>query len=122
MNIRNLTPHIITISTHDGYVILPRHSAPVPRLEVERTALPPLVYDGHHIPLVRSRMGAVRDLPPAEEEVCLVVSALVAEACPERSDLLYPGEAVRDDSGRVVGCAGLCAGPGYAAIARKAVS
>jgi len=50
----------------------------------------------------------------------LIVSALVAEhpsvAC--RTDLAYPGEAIRDEAGKVIGANGLCAGPGLAAKMR----
>ena len=31
-----------------------------------------------------------------------------------RSDLAYPGEAIRDPEGKIIGAKGLCAGPGLA--------
>jgi hypothetical protein len=59
-------------------------------------------------------MGNPQGLPEPEDGVVLVVSALVAEAAPEREDLAYPGEAIRDSDGKIVGAKGLCAGPGLA--------
>lgn len=36
-----------------------------------------------------------------------------------RTDLAYPGEAIRDRDGKIVGCRGLCAGPGLAESLRS---
>jgi hypothetical protein len=39
-----------------------------------------------------------------DEPVFYIVSSLVAAACPERTDLLVPGNAVRDADGKIIGC------------------
>ena len=59
------------------------------------------------IALTRQTFGEVVDLPEPEKDVMLIVSRLVASACPDRSDLLVPGPLVRDSEGEVIGCRGL---------------
>lgn len=59
-----------------------------------------------HIPLVRKRYGSVEGLPEPRQSVAYIVSQVVADACPDRDDLLVPHDMVRDDAGRVVGCRG----------------
>lgn len=59
------------------------------------------------IPLFRTTFGEVVGLPAQEEGVLLIVSAMVRTALPARTDLLSPGEPVRDAEGRVIGCKGL---------------
>jgi len=107
---KNYTPHVINIHTGSGIMTL-EPAGPAPRLTVERE------YVGHFmaIPMVRSKMGDPDGLPAPADGVYLIVSALVAEhpSLSNRGDPLYPGEAVRDDAGRVIGCKGLCVGPGW---------
>lgn len=114
MKIKNLTPHPITIETSGGFAgtVTLQTDGTAPRLTVSREPLS----DIGGIPIVRSTMGAPEGLPEQTEGVLLIVSALVAEhpSVRHRVDLAYPGEAVRDDEGRIIGCRGLCAGPGLA--------
>ena len=115
MKLMNFTPHPITI-VDDGASTLYSVDGPAPRLNVEREALGRL--GGTSI--VRSTMGEPTGLPDPQEGVVLIVSALVAEhpAVAHRRDLAYPGEAIRDPDGKIVGAKGLCAGPGLAALLR----
>jgi len=127
MKFLNFTPHELSI--HGGsHVMLTRTvtvypiSGPAPRLDVDREQLGSLSIDGtttgHSV--VRSVLGCPAQLPAEVEGTILIVSALVAEhplvAC--RTDLAYPGEAIRDAAGKVIGANGLCAGPGLAAKMR----
>lgn len=108
MQFINMTPHPLNISgTH-----IPVGELPTPRLEVTREQLGEL----GGFSMVRSTMGAPTGLPEEQEGVVLIVSALVAEhpSVAHRGDLAYPGEAIRDENGRIVGAKGLCAGPGLA--------
>lgn len=109
---KNLTPHSLRIRREDGsYMILPPEPQPA-RCSVERQLLDPLA----GCQLVRPKIGEVTGLPHHSPGVFLIVSALVAEHpdCRDRGDLVYPGEAIRDADGRVIGAIGLCAGPGWA--------
>ena len=110
----NLTPHPINIH-YGGGVLNLAQSGTVPRLEEHKTELAPL--DG--VPLCTIKMGVPQGLPAPQEGVYLVVSALVANhpSVSNRNDLLYPGPAVRDENGRIVGCRGLCV-PETAAVNR----
>lgn len=111
MELKNYTPHTLTLHGETWITHLPV-AGPAPRLAVSRQQLGTLA----GLPLVRSTMGAPEGLPEPVAGVVLVVSALVAEAAPEREDLAYPGEAIRDAEGRIVGARGLCAGPGLAKL------
>ena len=106
---KNYTPHPLSIHTGDGVLEL-MPDGPAPRLTVKRIDLKELF----GVPLVRSVMGLPENMPPKTAGIVYIVSALVAEACPDRDDLVYPGEAIRDKNGRIVGARGLCAGPGLA--------
>ena len=59
------------------------------------------------VDMYRPVFGEVTGLPEYEEGVYLLVSAMVREALPLRSDLVSPGQLLRDDNGNVIGCLGL---------------
>jgi hypothetical protein len=108
VRLRNLTPHPLHLARADGTFLDLPVEGETPRLDPHRQALGSI--DG--LSLVRTTLGAVQGLPPKVPGTIVIVSALVAEACPERNDLASPGEALRDESGRIVGAKGLAAGPG----------
>ena len=102
--IQNHTPHTINIHTPDGAIVtIAPQGSPVPRVETIAVDEAPI----GAIPTVVSRLGPVSNLPPATPGVYLVVSQIVASACPDRDDLLYPYDLVRDDKGRPIGCRAL---------------
>lgn len=107
MKIINLTPHSLTLVGGNGALEVPP-SGTVARLAVTRTALSPVVIDGVTLAVNLPVMGDVTDLPSAVDGVILVVSALVAGAV-NRSDVMSPGELIRDNAGNVIGARGLCA-------------
>lgn len=107
MEIKNLTPHSLTLVGANGTLVVPP-SGVVARLAVTRTALSPVNIDGVELAVSLPVLGEVTDLLPAENGVILVVSALVAGAV-NRADVLSPGELIRDAGGNVVGAHGLCA-------------
>ncbi len=55
----------------------------------------------------RQEVGEVTGLPAKEDGVWLVVSAQVRLELPSRSDLVSPGELIRNAEGQPVGCKGL---------------
>ena len=59
------------------------------------------------VPLAVVAYGEVTGLPDPAPGVVVVVSAMVRAACPDRADLASPGEPVRDEAGRVIGCRSL---------------
>lgn len=98
----NLTPHEITIIRDDGNIALPP-SGTIARCTVNRHQVGSV--DG--IPVNRTVFGAVEGLPDPQPDTYYIVSAIVAQACPDRSDLLITDDAVRDDQGRIIGCRAL---------------
>ena len=58
------------------------------------------------IPITRQTFGKVTGLPAPHEGVRYIVSSRVADACPDRKDLVVPGPAVRDENGNQIGCEG----------------
>jgi len=55
----------------------------------------------------RTQFGAVTGLPDPQPDTIFVVSALVAQAVPDRQDVFITDDAVRDDQGRLIGCRAL---------------
>lgn len=98
--LRNLTPHSVTLHRTDGSVETIQPEGLVPRAEMETVQTGTLA----GVPVRITRPSRVVDLPPPEEGTMLIVSRVVASAAPDRDDLVFPDELVRDDQGRVVGC------------------
>ena len=56
------------------------------------------------IPVFRWVPDEIVNLPGPKPDTYYIVSKMLAKACPERKDLIFPGTLVRDESGDVVGC------------------
>lgn len=106
MKIINLTPHTITIIDDNGNVVGSYESAGLARVD----SLP---------------LGDVVGLPEPEDGTVYVVSVLVAERLPHRTDLRVPGGQVRDGDGRIIGCRSLaepsCTSPALALLTTPVV-
>jgi len=94
----NLTPHAVnlpdrTIEASGTLARCAEVSAPVTTV------------DG--IEVIRKTFGTVTGLPAAEAGTWYIVSMLVRAACPNRTDLLSPGDLVRDAAGQIIGCKNL---------------
>ena len=100
MDLVNLTPHRLNIHTDGGLRVLP--SDGVARVASVSVAADPI----EDIPTCRTTLGEVTGLPDPQEGVIYIVSGMVAGAAP-RPDVFSPGDLVRDDSGRPIGCKGL---------------
>lgn len=98
----NLTPHEITIISEGGNITIPP-SGTVARCAVTRRQVGSV--DG--IPVNRTVFGAVEGLPEPQPNTYYIVSAIVAQARPDRGDLLITDDAVRDAQGRIIGCRAL---------------
>lgn len=107
--LKNLTPHEVKIYKLNGTapdldVVIEANEGIVARVSCEYQKVDKQV-DG--IDLYRPVFGEVTSLPEYSEGTYLLVSAMVREALPLRSDLVSPGQLLRDDDGNVVGCLGL---------------
>lgn len=105
MNLVNLTPHTINIFDGEGNEIktVPA-SGEVARVNELRTAKQPV----GNIPVTTASYGNVIGLPAPSDDTIYIVSSLVLQRT-SRADVFAPGPAVRDESGRIVGCNGLSA-------------
>ena len=101
----NLCPHAINVLDDAGKPVLTVQ----PSGELARVSQTEEVVAIPDLPCVvtRQTLGTVTGLHDVNPGVFLIVSRLVAAACPEGDDLLIPGPLVRDDAGNPIGCRGL---------------
>ena len=107
MEIKNLTPHELTLVAEDGSIL--RKISPSGTIaRAYQKDEPAGELDG--FPLVRSSYGEPIDLPEYEEGVYLFVSLATAKAAQtagrRTDDLLISSQQVRDENGNIVGCRG----------------
>lgn len=107
----NYTPH--TIHLHAGPGVQSIESLGVARaaeIVTSSTELPTDPFgDGGmvvNVPLAQKRYGSVTGLPDPKPDTLYIVSTLIQQACPGRTDLVSPDDAIRDSGGRVTGCKG----------------
>ena len=106
MKLKNLTPHnVVIVVDETTKIVIP--SDGIARVTETKTVCPSIVIDGATVETFSSSFGEVENLPPQEEGVMVIVSAMVASAAMDREDLLVPGELVRDNGGNIVGCKSL---------------
>lgn len=101
MKIINCTPHAITFLREDNSVLATvEPSGTIARASQTRDR----VSEVNGIPVNQCSYGSVTGLPDPQPETIYLVSALTAQACRDRNDVYITDDAVRDDSGRIVGC------------------
>lgn len=97
----NLTPHAINFLDGNNSVLATVEPSGV----VARAAQTRETVDSvNGIPVNQCSYGAVTGLPDPQPETIYLVSALTAQACRDRNDVFITDDAVRDDSGRIIGC------------------
>lgn len=101
MTIINLTPHAINFLREDNSVLATiEPSGVVARASQTRER----VSEVNGIPVNQCSYGAVTGLPDPQPETIYLVSALTAQACRNRSDVFIVDDAVRNESGQIIGC------------------
>lgn len=110
--LRNLTPHDVVIRIPDAAdASLHPESTPA-RCRLSRTVTGSVRTGFGEIPLTRTHLVAdVSGLPDPEPGTLLIVARDVVLARPDRADLVFPDDIVRDDAGRVVACRALGRAP-----------
>ena len=101
MDIINLTPHTLNIHNPQGIINLP--SSGKVRVSTEYKHVDTI----NGVEVFECEYGRVEGLPEAKDGVIYIVSGLVKAAVPNREDVMSPGELVRDEHGRPIGCRGL---------------
>jgi hypothetical protein len=99
----NLTPHNVNVINDDGTTTYPP-SGTVARVTTQSVRVG-LLGDG--TPLFRTLYGEVEGLPEPTEGTVYLVSSLVRNRVPNRTDVFSPFQLVRDENGNTVGCRGL---------------
>ena len=101
----NLTPHDINIVNNAGEVIITYPPMGViPRLREILRDYGDLLTNVYPIPVEIVSYGETLNLPDQELNTYLIVSKMIADANLKRTDLLFPGELVRNDKGQIIGC------------------
>lgn len=113
MTLRNLTPHKIAVFNREEkkeFTIEPEGVVPRVKMVKSRSedfGTNHVNLSGHQHRIEVDDVFAsseVENLPQEEGNVFLIISRTVAEAVPERNDLIIPNDTVRDENGRIVGC------------------
>ena len=99
MNFVNLTPHVINETT-SGRSFEP--SGDVSRVAVTYEPFSSL----DEIPVYAAFYGDVSGIPAPLKGTTYIVSGMVLTHCEGRSDVVAPGDLVRDDDGKPIGCKG----------------
>lgn len=100
MQIINLTPHTINFLDGDNNPILTvEPSGVIARARQTRTPCGTVA----GIPVNQCAYGQVQGLPEPAKETIYVVSAITAQACPEREDVYIVDDSVRNEDGRIIG-------------------
>jgi hypothetical protein len=103
----NLTPHNIDIFLPDETHRVIPPTGDIARVTQTFTSAGSI----EGIPVVRTQLGDVFNLPDTEPGVYYIVSRMVIQALPQRKDLVAPGQLIRDDDGRPIGVRELIRNP-----------
>jgi len=109
MKVVNLTPHALNLmpAGPTGPVVTIPPSGQVARCATSRVQVNTVTVDDITIPVNRTQFGAVTSLPDPQPDTIYIVSAVVAQAVPDRTDVFIVDDAVRDEQGRIIGCRAL---------------
>ena len=105
MPIVNLTPHVLNIQAGDGaFLVLKPESTPPARVACNSV----FAHRFLGIDMVKTTYGEIENLPDPKYGITYVVSGMVLAALKgTRPDVCSPGELIRDDAGKPIGCKGL---------------
>lgn len=110
VEIVNLTNHKVTIldEKNNKKVEFDPHQGPPARCATDTTEVTQIAYDGEQIPLTKTKMSEVLNLPDPKENTIYIVSLIVAAVADDsRNDLVIPDDLVRNERGHVIGCRSL---------------
>jgi hypothetical protein len=104
VKIINLTPHEINIFNENGdeLVMSVEPSGTIARIATERERIMYIL----DVPIFITKTGQAEGLPEPKPGIIYIVSGMFRSHA-GRSDLYQPGELLRDDEGRPIGCIGL---------------
>jgi len=91
----------------DGSVITIPPSGQIARCNVDQHAFGFMFAHGTKVPIHQNKYGIVTNLPDSQQDTIYIVSALVAQAVPDRPDVFIVDDTVRDGHGRIIGAKAL---------------
>ena len=104
VNIINLTPHTVTVCGAGKEVLASfPTSGSIARVVMDTKVMSTAL----GFPVTQTVFGAVEGLPSESADTVYIVSAMVKNALPGRTDLLVPVGRVVDDNGAIIGCTSL---------------
>jgi hypothetical protein len=107
MKLINLTPHAVQIfGTDSSVLVLPACHSPA-RLSEHAMLFKLIKIHDMEIRISGVEYTSVYNLPDKLEDTLYVVSQMVAQASPERDDLLFPYDVIRNEDGTIFGCKSL---------------
>lgn len=107
LEVINMTPHALNVHGVNGEVTTIAPSGAVARVNTAREQVGVMSVNGAEVAVFATTFGEVEGLPDPEPGKVFIVSALVLSALNgARADVVAPGELVRDNEGRVIGCRG----------------
>lgn len=109
IRLRNLTPHTVTFWLSDGRKVDLVAELPTPRCTIVRIPDIPVISQVGEIPVSTARLdGRIVDLPDVQPDTWLIVPRAIVAAAPDRLDLVFPDDIIRDPAtGQVIGCRAL---------------
>jgi hypothetical protein len=99
--VKNYTPHDINIILDDCEIIIESEGIARCNEIIEKQGE---VLD---VEIIKKKFQGVEGLPEERDDTIYIVSLVVAQSCKDRNDLVIPGEIVRDDAGKIIGCKNL---------------
>lgn len=99
MKIKNLTPHDVLFIDGDVKINFPKEVDKFPRVNEEIK----VIGNVNGIPITKKIFGNCENLPEKEDGTLLIVSVIIANALPNRDDLIVPNT-IRDEKGQIIGC------------------
>lgn len=100
----NTTPHAIHDLESD--TVFPPNKEFEIRVTYSRKLVSTALFNDKGIAMYRKTFGELSFTPPVQDRVFYIVSLLVKQARPDRTDFISPSDQVRDANGVIIGCKG----------------
>ena len=102
VNFVNLTPHALNVVDRNGKIHNIEPSGIVARVTTSKM----MVGSTDNFSFTGEVTGNVVDMPEPQWLTLYIVSRVVATQLMDRTDVLVPGDFIRDEAGNIVGCNG----------------
>lgn len=104
MKFVNLTPHEVVLFDGEEVAVRFPPDGRFARVASTAASVDQVEVDENKIDIAHLVTGEVTDLGPPRPGVIYIVSRVTAAALPERHDLVFPDDDVRDHANQLIGC------------------